>query len=208
MTRLVMIALLTAIAVLLILGVVFIKDSYRLLPIAASKEGAPGQFTAWREFDSPSGHFSVMLPAVPQNATQNITDPKTKDVRHYDMFIAQKGNGSMFMISLITFNSKVISPDTLKKTVINDLLAANAQNQLKDMKVTSFEDNASIDFMIANSDTTVKGFTFVVDNTLYLVSAVFPNQYFSEAEYDFFVKSFHVKKPTPVSGSAKESSLK
>lgn len=194
MTRIVMIVLLTAIAALLVLGVVFIKDSYQILPIAASKIGAPGQFTEWRKFDSSSGNFNVMLPAVPQNATQNITDPKTKEVRHYDMFIAQKGNGSIFMISLITFSSSSISPETLKKTVINDLLAANPQNQLKEMKVGTSEDYTTLDFMIDNSNTTVKGFTFVVDNTLYLISAVFPNQYYNEAEYDYFTKSFHLSK--------------
>lgn len=189
-TRLVMIAILSAICALLVLGVVFIKDSYRILPLGASKEGQAGPFTEWRNFDSQK--FNVMLPAVPQNATQNITDPKTKEVRHYDMFIAQKSNGAMFMISLITF--KGTSPDTLQKTVINDLLASNPQNQLKDMKVGSFQDSKSIEFKIGNPDTTVKGVTFVVGNTLYLLTAVFPNQVYSDADYDYFIKSFHLNK--------------
>jgi hypothetical protein len=194
MTRLVMFGLLIAIVVLMVLGIFFLKDSYQLLPLSASKIGAPGPFTSWRPYDSPSGKFSVMFPAAAQNATQNITDPKTQTIRHYDMYVAQKGNGSMFMISLITFSSNISSDDMLKKTVISDLLAANPQNQLKEMKVGSFENFQTMDFMIANSDTTVQGMTFVDGNTLYLISAVFPNRFYSADEYNYFIKSFELQK--------------
>lgn len=192
MTRFVMFALLTAIGVLCILGIYFLKDSYRLLPISASKIGAATEFSSWLKFDAPSGKFNVMMPAVPQNATQNITDPKTKELRHYDMFVAQKGNGSMFIVSLIKFATNSSPPEILKKTVINDLLASNAQNQLQEMKVGTFENYQTMEFTISNPNTTVKGMTFVDGNTLYLISAVFPNQFFSVDDYEHFVNSFHL----------------
>lgn len=198
MSRGLMTAIWIAIALLLALGVFFIKDSYKMLPLAASKEGAPGPFTSWHSIDSPTGHYKVMMPAIPQHATQNIVDPKTKNLRHYDMSIAQKSDGSMFMVSLITFQGTNSSPDILKKTVINDLLAANPQNQLKEMEMGSFQGYPSINFTIANSDTTVKGLTFIEGNTLYLLSAVFPNQYYSAKDYDYFIKSFDLDAEKPL----------
>lgn len=192
MAKFITLTLLAAFALLCLLGLFYIKDAYRLLPLGASKEGAPGQFTAWRKFDSQTGGFNVMMPAVPQQASQNISDPKTKETRHYDMFVAQKAEGTMFMVSLIKFSSN--AGDLLKKTVINDLLASNPQNQLQDMKVGNFEGFETLDFTITNSNTVVQGFTFVDGNTLYLISAVFPVQYYSASEYDYFVKSFHLEK--------------
>lgn len=192
MTRLVMIALLTAFVVLGVLGVTFLKDSYKLLPIYASKEGEPGQFSSWSEFQAPNGKFHVMMPGIPQNATQNIKDPKTKELRHYDMYVAQKNNGSIFMVSLIKFPEPHAAPEMLQKTVVNDLLAANPQNQLKSMKVGSYKDYKTLDYSIVNNDMTVQGMTFVDGNTLYLVSTVFPNQYYNAEEYEHFIKSFEL----------------
>ncbi|MFV0341191.1 MAG: hypothetical protein ACK5MA_11300, partial [Parachlamydiaceae bacterium] len=148
MTRLVVIGILTAFAVLFFLGLGSIKESYKLLPISASKEGAPTQFSSWKDYKPPSHKFSVMMPSYPQNAKQTMKDPKSKDVRKYDMYVAEKEDGSLFMISLIQFPDSKETPEFIQKSVVNDLLASNPQNQLKSMKVGDYKGSKTLDFTI------------------------------------------------------------
>jgi hypothetical protein len=190
MTRLVVIGILTAFVVLFFLGLGSIKESYKLLPISASNEGAPTQFSTWKDFKAPNLKFSVMVPSYPQNAKQTMKDPKTKDVRKYDMYVSEKDDGSLFMISLIQFPDSKETPEYIQKSVVNDLLASNPQNQLKSMKVGDYKGKKTLDFSIVNNDMTVDGMAFSDGDTLYLLSAIFKNSAYHPEEYQYFINSF------------------
>src|SRR5690348_17259473 len=56
----------------------------------------------WKEFTSQTGNFKVLLPILPQHATDKILDPQTKETRKYDMYVAANDAGTVFMISAIT----------------------------------------------------------------------------------------------------------
>lgn len=191
MTRFVVIGILTAFAVLFFLGLGSIKESYKLLPIAASKEGAGStQFSSWRDFRAPDHKFSVMMPAYPQNAKQTMKDTKTKELRKYDMYVAEKEDGSLFMISLIQFPESKETPEYIQKSVVNDLLAANPQNQLKSMKIGDYKGKKTLDFSIVNDEMTVEGMAFSDADTLYLLSAIFKNSTYNPEEFKYFINSF------------------
>lgn len=193
MTRLIVFVMATAFIVLSILGILFIKDSYKVLPIADSSIGAPTQFSSWRDFKAPDGKFSVMVPAFPQNAKQSMKDPKTKQPRQYDMYVAEKDNGTIFMISIITFVNNTETPELLQKSVVNDLLTANPTNQLKTMKVGDYKGLKTMDFSIENGNMTIEGMTFSKGETLYLLSAIFPNTVYNPEEFRYFVNSFDLR---------------
>ncbi len=197
MTRLILVLFATISIILIFLGITFLKDSYKLLPLAASKEGATSQFSSWRDYTSPSGGFSVMVPAFPQNATQTTRDPKTKQVRKYDMYVSEKSDGTLFMISLIKFPESKEAPEILQKSVVNDLLAANPTNQLKTMKVGELKGNKTLDFSIENGEMTIEGRTFTIGDTLYMISAIFRNSSYNPEEFNYFVSSFDLAEPKP-----------
>lgn len=192
MTRLTFVFTLIAIAVIGFLGIALLKQSYKLLPIGATKEFAPLPFADWHSFETATGKFRVMLPTLPQHATQTNKDSKTEEVRHYDMYVAEKLDGSIFMVSLITFPDSKEAPEMIQKTVVNDLLISNPTNQLKNMKVGAYKKFKTIDFAIENNEMTIHGMTFVDGDTLYLLSAIFRNSSYSPAEYEYFIKSFEL----------------
>lgn len=189
MTRIASIAIITAIVVLGFLGIMFLKDSYMLLPIKSTPiDTSP--FANWRDYQAPGGKFRVMLPTTPQRAEQTTRDPRTKELRHYDMYVAQENDGSTYMISIIKFPENKQSPEEIQKTIVNDLMAANPANQLKNMKVGQFKQFKTLDFEISNPDTTINGMTFMEGNTLYLLGTIARNSALNPAEYQYFIKSF------------------
>lgn len=201
MARFALIATITAALVLGILGISYLKDSYMILPIQDSKQFDPAPFADWKDFKAPSGKFRVMLPTLPQHATQTAKDPKTQQPRLYDMYVAEKEDGSMFMISLIKFPDSKETPEFIQKTVVNDLLASNPTNQLKNMKIGEYKTFKTLDFSIENNDMTIDGMTFVDGDTLYLLSGIFHNGSYDENEYQYFVKSFDLSPITPAANA-------
>lgn len=192
MARFAFIATLVIIVVVAFLGITFMKDSYKILPINASKEFTPAPYADWRDFSAPGGKFHVMFPALPQHATQTVKDQKTQQNRHYDMYVAEKEDGTIYMISLIRFQEGKEASETLQKTVVNDLLAANPTNQLKNMKIGSYRTFKTLDFTIANSEMTIEGMTFVDGPTLYLLTTVFRNAFYKPDDFQYFIHSFEL----------------
>ena len=195
MTRFLLALCATAALVLIILSVIFFKDSYRVLPIGNSDPRLMSQFADWQEFDSPKEGFKALFPTMPQHASQTVRDPKTDQVRNYDMYVSERSNGTIFMVSVIEFPGYTGSLEDLKKTIINDLLVSNPQNQLKSMKVGMYQLFPTIDFVITNPMTTIDGRTFSDGNVIYLLSGIFTNAFLNQEEYDHFINSFEWMTP-------------
>lgn len=195
MTRFLIALFGTAALVLIILSVIFLKDSYRVLPIAGSDPSLVPRFADWQEFKAPKGAFQALFPTIPQAASQTVRDPKTQQVRTYDMYVAERSNGTIFMVSLIEFPGYTGSLEDLKKTIINDLIVSNPQNQLKSMTVGIYKLFPTIDFVITNRITTINGRIFSDGNVIYLLSGIFSNAFFNQEEYDHFINSFEWMAP-------------
>ena len=87
------------------------------------------------------------------------------------------------MVSLIRFLDSQESPEILQKTVVNDLMAANPVNQLKNMQMGEFQNLQTLDFTIENNLMSIDGRTFMNGDTLYLLTGVFPKGVEQSAEY-------------------------
>lgn len=190
MTRFLLAFVGTVFLILVVASIFALKDSYKMLPLTGSDPSLMPEFADWHEFKPSSGSFQAKFPTIPQYGSQSVKDPKTGALRHYDMYIAEKSNGTIFMVSLIDFPDTTESMETLKKTIINDLLISNPQNQLKSMQVGTYKLFKTIDFVISNPATTVHGRCFSDGNMVYLLTAIFNNAFYNAAEYEYFINSF------------------
>lgn len=150
---------------------------------------------SWHEFTPPSNKFKVMFPTLPQHATSKLNEPKTNEPRQYDMYVSEKDNGTIFMISIITIlqhsNGYAINEKALT-SVINDILANNPNGKIKTMELGSYKEYPAIDFSIENDKVNIDGKAFIVGNTLYLLTSAANMDHYQRSEFDFFLKSFQL----------------
>lgn len=162
-------------------------------PIVAQKQPEP-EFQNWHEFTPPNGKFKVLLPTLPQHANEKLEDPKTKEPRQYEMYVSEKDNGTIFMISMITMldnKNAQINEDILKK-VINDLLATNPDSKVKKMDMGSYREHPAMDFSIENGPVNIDGKAFIMGNTLFLLTSAAKHENYQHQEFDFFINSFQL----------------
>jgi hypothetical protein len=174
----------------------FSKETTWLVPLIEEERVGTNlekfNFQKWHEFSDPNGKFTVMFPTLPQHATENVNVASEGDRRKYEMYVAEKDDGTIFMISLITFSNPDATKDKdgLMRTMMNDMMASNPNNELKDMKTSKFKEYDALDYSFANSETRVDAKSFIIDDTLYMLTRVVKTQLYNPDEFNFFVNSF------------------
>lgn len=157
------------------------------------KEYAESQFQNWHEFSAPLAKFKVLVPVLPQHGTDTLNDPKTQETRKYDIYVSEKDDGTIFMISMITMmNGEAKLDKNTLTTVMNDILAASPNNKLKIMKMGTYKQYPALDFSIENDQVNIDGKAFLVGNTLYLLTSVAKIINYKKQEFEFFVNSFQL----------------
>ena len=148
----------------------------------------------WHEFTAPSGQFKVLLPALPQHAADVFNDPKTKKMHKYNMYFSKKENGSIFMISLITFLDQTSQKNDkqLLIDVVQNMLVIDSTKKVVSMKDGKYLDYQSLDFSIENGTAKLNGRAFFIDNTLFILSSVSEIENYSNTEFEFFINSFRL----------------
>lgn len=157
----------------------------------------------WHQFTvSPS--FEVQFPTLPQHATEKIEDPKTKEPRQYEMFVSEKDNGTIFMISIIKLLdvSKAKIDQSALSNVMSDMLNSTPNSKLKDMKMGSYKQYPSIDFSIENDQINIDGKVFLVNNTMYVLTSAAKMGVYKPQESKYFFDSFELKQPEPAPPTA------
>jgi len=188
-------ALLASLAAIF-LSTYYFKDSYELLPIntkLSEKTLPPDQ--SWFNYDAPGGEFNVSLPLLPQTATQYLTDPKTGDVKHYEMYIAQNSDGTIYMISLITL-PKVLDESEkplILNQLMNDMVSANKGNKLRSSKSAVYDGMTSIDFIIDKEEHVIEAREFINGKTIYVLTTISKNENKDKTHFKYFIDSFKLK---------------
>ena len=133
-----------------------------------------------------------MFPVIPQHANETVKDPETNVVRKYDMYVAQRNDGALFMITRIGFShmKSDLDPEKIMKEMMDDMISTNPQNELRTMTATTYKGFKALDFAFGNNELTVDVKTFVDGNTLYILSWMVKNQNYNLNEYNFFINSF------------------
>lgn len=153
-------------------------------------------FENWHEFASPDGDFKVMLPSLPQHASDMIKDKNSGEERKYDMFVSEKPDGSVFMINVITFLTPPDEKqkDLLRRTMMNDVLKSNPDNNLLKAETTTFKDHPALDYTIENAEISVDSKVFVTNHALYALTRLVKKERHNQKEFDFFTNSFDLSK--------------
>lgn len=193
-TKSIVFAILAVVFLTLVFSLRFSKESYKLLPMEMGQPESVGLYDDWYEYVAPSGKFKVRLPLLPQEATQDLTDPTSGLTRNYDMYVAQEADETIFMISLITFpeSSKPFSQEQLLKDLMEDMVAANPKNKLSDVKSGTYKTFPSIDFTITNDQTRIFAKEFAKDHTIYLLSVIAKKELDPKLQFDHFVGTFEL----------------
>lgn len=194
---------LTGIAIVAVAGLLFFKStqpkeesSLNLSDEIAEGEAATIQIQNWHEFTSPAGDFKVLFPALPQHAAETINDPKTQEQRQYDMYVSEKSNGAIFMISIIRMPNDSVTKlnEKMLPDVINDMMSSSPKSKLTKMEMGSFKGNPSIEYSFENDQVNVDGKAFIAGNSLYLLTNVAKKGDAQKQEFDYFTNSFQLIK--------------
>lgn len=202
--------ILFVVVVLLVGGLTYLtinysKDSYLLLPVSDKiLTNTPAtDYQSWIEYASPDGQFKVLFPTPPQIVSDKASDPKTKAIKKYQMYMSEKKDGTIFMINLITFpnaQDATLAQDDVLANVMNDMLVSNPDNHLVVMQEGEYHKHKSLDFVIENATFGYNVRTFATDKTLVVLSCVYKKGALIPKDFEFFLNSFEF---TPITQTEK-----
>lgn len=160
----------------------------------------------WKEFSPANGKFKVLLPALPQHASDSVPLASGNGSIKYDMYLSQEKNGTTFMISLIEYpkDFDTSKSSDLLDSVMNQLMAGNPNNRLRNVAKGSYHTYPSLDFAIENNDVFVRSKTFMMGKTLFVLTLVDRNLNDIDAQFVKFINSFALQEvavPTPESAT-------
>lgn len=175
---------------ILILGVVFFF--FKPSKTEEIKKLSPSSET-WHSYTSPNQEFRVLMPGRPIHASDSIKDPKTKEIKQYEIFISNKEDGTLYSINLISFpqNEKKELDDQFLENVLTEMLNSNPDNKIKSITPTNFDERKAFDFVVDTANTSIYGKAFLKNKTLYVLSTTSAKKdNLNLQEFDFFLKSF------------------
>lgn len=192
------------ISLLLVAGVIFlasdIKDAYKVLPIGTPdiNPDQPFDFTAWKDFSAKADKFKNKFPSTPQYAVDSVAIPGTDKKRLYEMYVAEKLDGAVFMVSIVSYPADFSTNNSqqMLHDAVDEMMQTKPNNRLKSIEDTQFQGYPAVDFNITKDDFNVKGKGVIVDKMLYLLTYVQKAADFNEAEYQHFFNEFHLPKQT------------
>ncbi len=198
MTRALVVILFVMLAVAGYLIVTNYEHSYKMLPGDLANNPLPTDtYGEWRRFAAEDGSFSVNLPVLPQRAENHRKDETTGEERKYDMYAAEKNDGTVFIISMITSDQDSTQPTaSLLENVKDEMVAAHPDNKLVASKNGTFLGHDDMDVTIENPKALIKGKAFAVGPTLYLLMYVANKDHYDQSEYDHFISSFNLGSAT------------
>ncbi len=147
----------------------------------------------WKEFRSDLGNFNVLLPVLPQHASQMVSLPNSPNKLKYDLFLAQEKDGTNFMINVISYpdDMDLSNPQSLLENVMNEMVAGDSNNQLKYSEKGKFQHSPSLEFAIENPQFLIQSRAFLVEKMLYVLTVVDRIENYNQNEYRAFINSFH-----------------
>lgn len=186
--------IISIVAFAIVIAIRSVPNMYKMLPAQLDKTMPVTPYEDWREYQSKEGNFKVFFPTIPQHATENLPEAKTKLSRKYDMYVAERMDGAIFMISLITYIDPIENPKKTLRTVLDEMLALNPKNKLENVQETTFKNHEALDFLIRNPDVQIQAKIFVVKNTIYLISYIAQSENYQKEDFDHFLGTFQLLK--------------
>ena len=160
---------------------------------------AAENFNSWQSFKPRSGLFKVMLPHPPQYAKDLVPIPGSDQMRRYDMYASEKIDGTLFLISVITYPTEAEASESAEilKQIVEELMRSKPDNHLSNKKESRFKSYPALDFTIANQGFRVEGKVFMVGKAVYVLSYITRKDGFNKAEFQHFIDSFELTDDQP-----------
>jgi hypothetical protein len=198
MTRWMSLAILVCV---LVLGI-FLMDLFKpkqesTQEVIGQNQTLPDHIEDWYEFTAPEGTFKVLMPGLPHHATESNQESKSNEMRHHELYVASKEDGTLFSVYLVTFpqrKKEELNPEFLL-SFIKEMLDSNQTNKVQYVKPITFNKINAVDFSVENQEAMIDGKAFFKDNTLYVLSTTAKMDRRNKKEYEFFVNSFQLGTP-------------
>lgn len=184
------------VTLLLFLALLFfawhIRGAYLVLPANVMKPIPVAPYSMWRDFTSPDRHYSVRFPLFPQQATDSVRDPTTKQLRVYDMNVAEQDDGTSYVVTRITFSG---GPTQGLGVYRDEVLTSNPNSQLKSEQTGTFFGREDLDFIFEGDNGITSCRLFFVGQTLYLLMVISKPETYSPDHVSYFFNSLRVLSP-------------
>jgi hypothetical protein len=146
------------------------------------------QLQTWIEISPPAAGFKALFPVAPQNAKETVMG------REYDMYVAEHTDGTLYMVSSITFphDSEVIQKGVVLKTLMHEMVESNPQNSLEGVQEGNENGKSTLQFKINGPSRIIEAKEFLVGDKVYILSRLSNQQHANSKEFDTFVKSFQL----------------
>lgn len=147
----------------------------------------------WKEFQSAHNKFAVLLPSLPQHASDVSPMPQGQGSMKYDMYLAQEKTGSSFMISLIQYPEAHDLGNTaeLLDGVMKEMMKGNPHNKLKLVEKSLFQNDPALDFVIQNNAVYIHSKAFLHGKTLVVLTAIDRDPQALDTKFLKFANSFN-----------------
>ncbi len=148
----------------------------------------------WKEFHAPLGAFQVLLPALPQHAQESVALPSGRGLITYEMYLAQDGDGSAYMISLVQYPQGFDTSNAreLLQGVKQEMVQANPKNILKEDRSGQFQLYPALDFLIENNGIYIRSTCFLAGKTLYVLTMIDSSLSSLPPRFEKFAQSFKI----------------
>jgi len=182
---------------LLLMGVIWafsqLKSSYELLPIQAAKKAAPSTYSLWQNYNAET--FSVSVPVLPQNATDVVKEPNTQETRIYDLYVSETPDGTIYMISVITFPHLApgTAPNALIDSILDGMVKAQPNNVLSENTPASLFGDEGRKFTLQGDEQTFMGQAFMQGKSLFVLTGIYKKDNVQAPDFKYFVDSFALK---------------
>ncbi|GAB4227198.1 MAG: hypothetical protein Tsb0021_03830 [Chlamydiales bacterium] len=180
---------------LVILSVIVI-DRYRDLSVAIPadlKPELPSQpYEGWREYESRIGGFSAKFPGLPQNAKNTITERRSNQVLVYDMYIAEQWDGTVYMVTVVTYPFEIQQKEEVLSNFLSDVLTSNPQNELVLAVKEQFRGQEALKFKVKTNQAYIDALAFIRKDKLYYLSEISANLEEEGKDFQYFIDSFQL----------------
>jgi hypothetical protein len=163
--------------------------------VEAEKKNAPLPVSAlkvWKSFHNEEHGFRVQFPTNVDEQSFGILDPRMHQKQFYEIFSSQELNSTVYVVNIISFPPG-FSPEKsigLVQNKINDIVATGRKSRLVESKTTQLFGENTTEFEIEGENYTIFGAAFIHEGKLYLLSVTSLKENTSQADWEFFVRSF------------------
>ncbi|MBB65104.1 MAG: hypothetical protein CMO81_08575 [Waddliaceae bacterium] len=148
----------------------------------------------WREYNSTDGGFRVEFPAFPQHVKEYYALADTGLLLEYDVYVVEEEDGTIYMMSLITYPQEIDTSDTtaILHGLKEEMMQSNETNALQSEEQTQYKGVDALNFVIQNQEADINSRALMNDHTLYLLSVIDRKNQFQRDDYMHFVNSFEL----------------